>query len=45
MCGMDLVPCRWKLESVGLFSDRSVDLERTNLFIVKLLERMSSIEI
>ena len=45
MCGMDLSPCGWKLESVSLFFNRSINLERLNLLIIKLLRRMSSIEI
>ena len=42
---MDLPPCGWKLESISLFFNRSMNLERTNLFIIKLLERISSIKI
>ena len=42
---MDLLPCRWKLESISLFFNRNMNLERTNLFIIKLLKRTSSIEI
>ena len=42
---MDLPPCRWKLESISLFFNRNMNLERTNLFIIKLLKRTSSIEI
>ena len=45
MCGMDLLPCGWKLESISLSSNRSINLERPDLLIIKLLRRTSNIDI